>query len=152
MNGIIDNAEGLEAIKRKFGKEYYRTAKAHYAAAQLWDIECNEHGVASARKEIALLPKGSYRAEISLARTNQGAYLIGLNASTTTGGFGYAPSVWNRYGYLDELSARRSGIEKLMAYFTKHGEKSNSEIIKANIRRVISTLEEHKTPQMELFF
>lgn len=150
MTAIIDFTQELKAIKRQYGPSYHRNPEAHRAAGRLWGTDCNDCGVPQCYMEDVHVCIGSYRAAVKMHLTQKDYILVGLDATTATGGFGYAPSVWRGVGYTDELTARRSGIDGLMAYFNRYGETSQSRAMKDILRRVINTLHDEKTPQLNL--
>ena len=150
----VDKSHEILVLKRKFGKRYYLSEEAHRAAADLWGVECNAHGVAAITKKEVLVRVGRCRGVIKAAETEKGYWLLGLSGETAIGSFGYAPSVWDAVGFPAYEDARAAAIEKLIAYFRREIASRNScdsESNKANARRAIEELEAAKTPQLALF-
>lgn len=151
---IIDKSEQIEAIKKKFGRGFYRDPKALQVAAQVWGVEYNSAGVPIKLKRETLVQFGHCKGEMAYVETTKGHVLLGLSASTSIGGFGYAPSVWDRIGFASYWDARACAVEKLINYFEKETASTNSCSSLANkysAIRAVQFLRGEMTPQLELF-
>lgn len=144
MYGMIDHSAKIEAIRQKYSLRHHFSEEALFEAATLWGGSPNPCSVLPSEREM-LFKNGLCSAEISFAETSKGYWLIGVSASTSMGGFGYAPSVWDSFGYASRHEARQAGIEQLLHFFQK--EDGN----RPDIRMVLRVLESEKTPQLSLF-
>lgn len=154
MLKTIDMSEQIEAIKKKFGRDFYRDPKAMQEAAQVWGVEYNSGGAPIKLKRETLVEFGHCKGEMSYVETTKGYVLLGMNASTSIGGFGYAPSIWDGVGFASYWDARACAVEKLINYFEKETASTNSCSSLANkhsAMRVVQFLREEMTPQLELF-
>lgn len=142
MSDIIDRSEELLAIKRQFKDDYFRNEEAHKLAAELWGVECNPHGVAKVTSSEVLVDTGRCSGEMSLARTRDGYFLLGLDAMGPMGGFSYAPSVWDTRALISMRQARCHAITELILYFRGHSIAG---------QKAVNALLEARTPQLDLF-
>ena len=147
---IIDRSQELEVIKQEFGQHYYMNENAVKKAAAIWGVACNRHGVASETQKEIILSTGSFKGEICFAATTKGYWLTGLSASYATGGFGYAPSVWDKWGFLSYHDAWLAGVIALQNYF--NGISQNiTRSQHAEMQKALAILTTEKTPQLNLF-
>lgn len=144
MYGMIDHSAKIEAIRQKYDLRHHFSEEALFEAATLWGGSPNPSGVLPSEREV-LFKNGLCSAEISLAETSRGYWLIGVSASTSMGGFGYAPSVWDSFGYISRHEARQAGIGYLTDFFQRQDGN------RPDIRMVLRVLEAEKTPQLSLF-
>lgn len=151
---IIDKSKEIQSIKNKFGDHYWHELKAHKEAAGLWGVECNDHGVVLDRKKEVIVKVKSCIGKLSFAETNKGHWLLGLSAETAISGRGYAPSVWDSFGFASYWDARAFGVEKLVKFFMAEAATTNScssRMNKANASEAVKILRAERTPQMNLF-
>ncbi|OEK01167.1 hypothetical protein BFP97_06425 [Roseivirga sp. 4D4] len=150
----IDKSKEIQSIKSKFGSRYYFNPEAHKEAALLWGAECNDCGVALNRKKEVIIQVASCIGELQFVETSKGYWLLGISAQTSVSGFGYAPSVWDNFGFASYWDARAFGVEKLIKFFSARVVTSNScssATTKANCQRVVELLRGERAPQLDLF-
>ncbi len=147
---IIDFLKEHESIKQKFGSRYFAEKKAVQMAADFWGAQSNKHGVfVNCKKEIICEVKRC-RGEFEYVSTSKGYWLIGVSAQTSISGFGYAPSVWSRYGFKSYHDARLAAVIELHDFFNqKSGISSQSQ--NDEIQKILALLQSEKTPQLNLF-
>ncbi len=147
---VIDKTVELEAIKKEYGPRYYLNEKAHQKAAELWGAPCNDCGVFANIDTEIIYERGMYRAEIHFSPTTKKYWLIGLSASTATGGYGYYPSAWDRQAFTSYHDARLYGVFKLQGYFSEASKNATPSQLQ-ELKRLIAHLEAEKNPQIDLF-
>lgn len=144
MDKMIDHSAELEAIRLKYNLRHHFSEEALREASKVWGGSPNPCGVLPSEREM-IFKNGLCSAEISFAKTSKGYWLIGVSASTSMGGFGYAPSVWDSFGFATRHEARLAGIEQLLHFFQKEDKD------RPDTRMALRVLETEKTPQLSLF-
>lgn len=153
-NTRISRTNELNAIKQKYGERYFGNPYALKEACELWGIESNDHGVAQGFKEEALVKVGQCSASMKYIETKSGHMLLGLDAMTSIGGFGYAPSIWSSLGFASYWDAKEFAVQKFIKYFSEEAVTKNSCSSKANklnCKRAAEILRGELTPQLDLF-
>lgn len=146
---VVDMSAPLKAIKEEFGSRYYLEKKAIEKAAILWGACSNESGVFLYLKEETLLRAGKCEGLFRYIQTSKGYWLIGVSAQTTGSGFGYAPSVWDKYGFKSYHDARLAAVTELQRFFQQKIRASSSR--NAEFENALSALKTEETPQLNLF-
>lgn len=141
---MINQCEKIEAIRLKYDLRHHFSEEALREAAGVWGGSPNACGVLPAERDM-IFKNGLCSAEVSLAKTAKGYWLIGVSASTSMGGFGYAPSAWDGIGFTSRHEARLAGIGYLIDFFQKQGRD------RPDIRKALTALEAEKSPQLSLF-
>lgn len=113
----IDHSKEMRAIREEFGTRYFDRKEAVAAAADLWNMPCNEFGVITERSEPLIIHSGDrYSVEITPSASPSGQYLIGVDTQTPISGFCYAPSVFVSLGYQSKQDANLAGIYEAGGY------------------------------------
>ena len=149
----IDMHKELQAIRNQFNPKYHLKPEATQAAADLWGGEPNARGVLPHKDEI-IVQVGQCKGEIRFSETSKGYWLIGLSATSSYSGFGYAPSVWAATGYASYHDARLAGVLRLTDFFehvSVDTSSTNSNTNRAHARKAVQLLNSEKTPQLDLF-
>lgn len=151
---IIDKSKEIQAVKNKYGPKFYHNPDALKAAADIWGIEHNDHGVALNRQKETLVEFNSCKATVSLVQTANNHWLMGLSVESAYNGFGYAPSIWDVTGFVTYWDARLCAVEKSIAFFKKvtlSSDSCNSDQNRYNASKAMVMLQGERTPQISLF-
>lgn len=154
MLEIIDKREEITAIEQRFGHKHHLSLECIQAKAELWGAECNDCGVVIDFQRETLFAKDYYQAQIKTVETRKAYWLIGIDASTSIAGYGYAPSVCHGIGFSDYYNARSHAIDELLVFFTNEMSSTNSCYGKDHplkAQQVINALKTARTPQLDLF-
>ena len=117
---IVDLSIQINQIKKKHGPKYYFQKEAFADAAALWGFSTyNDCGVIPSQKE-QILNLDSYQAELHLAESTKGYWLMSFSAHTSISGTGSCPNVFDSIGYHSRENAVTAGTEKVKAFY--HGE------------------------------
>lgn len=120
-----------EPIIAQFGGRGQRAQDYMEATKRLSDYfrgsaQINDSGVFVEAKVAVRATVKNCQADITIAQTGTGVWLLGHRYSSPTSGSGSAPSVWNRKAYATESDAARAGIEEAARWFEAHSKTLNS--------------------------
>ncbi|MCC7253613.1 hypothetical protein [Hyphomicrobium sp.] len=149
----LDMRPAQNEIRARYGRGYHVNDDCLRDVAALWGIgpnhECiNDSGVFIPYERIELA-KGRCRAEIRYASSPSGLWAMDTSYMTATCGGGASPSVWNGTAFFSEDDARAAGLHSMIELFRNIAAAGKSEA--ADARKIISLLEEARTPQLALF-
>lgn len=114
---IVDLSTQLNQIKQKHGPRYYFQKEAFAEAAALWGFYTyNDCGVIPSQEE-KIVNLDSYQAEVRLAESSKGYWLMSFSAHTSMSGTGSCPNVFDSIGYHSREETVTAGTEKIKAFY-----------------------------------
>ena len=125
-NTRISRSDDLNTIKEKYGERYFDNPEARREVCDFWGVESNEQGVIKGFKKETLVEVGRCKGNMKYIETKSGHVLLGLDASTAIGGFGYAPSIWNGLEFTSYWNAREFAVQEFISYFNREALSQNS--------------------------
>ena len=149
----LDMRPAQNEIRARYGRGYHVNEDCLRDVAALWGIgpehECiNDAGVFMSYQSIDLRA-GRCRAEIHCAASPSGLWAMDTSHTTASSGSGSSPSIWNRIAYMSDSDARAAGLYALIDLFRHIAAAGRPEA--ADARKLISLLENERTPQLALF-
>jgi len=152
---IIDHSEQINLIRAKYGEKFHYLKEPYLEAAQVWGFaDHNRHGIINDYQTETIVNYKSCKAEIRLAESSSGKWLIGVSASTSISGHGYSPSVFTSYGFSSYEDARLTGIIELQRFFDREARSNNScsgASHKIQCEEAVKILQSEKQPQLDMF-
>mgnify|MGYP000344932735 CR=1 FL=1 len=152
---IIDHSEQINAIRKKYGEKFHHLKEPYQEAAQVWGfLNHNAHGVLEHYQTEKVVDYKGNKAEIHLAESSTGNWLIGVSAMTSISGHCYSPSVFSSYGFSSYEDARLAGIIELQRFFDREARSNNScggASHKIQCEEVVKILQSEKQPQLDMF-
>lgn len=154
MNIIrIDKMEQTEAIKERYGENYFKDNKAIADVCELWGVEMDLEGRLTSKSE-TLVEVGRCWAEMSYIETTNGQILLGLTAMFSANGFASPADIWNGKAFASLMDARVYAMESSILFFNQSIEFENSCSSQQNNQsaiKAVQILQNQLTPQLELF-
>jgi len=150
---VVNFYDEVISIKKRYDPNYWRNPNAIKELGDFWGVSSNNSGVIPHKTE-TIVHIGRCKGQIYFSHTSKEYWLTGLSASSSFNGVSYAPSVINTIGYKSYQSARKTGVKKLIDFFSavSHDLSScNSEANIANAMKAVSFLKSELTPQLNLF-
>ncbi len=140
-------------IRARYGRGYHVNDDCLRDVGALWGIgpqhECiNDAGVFIPYERIQCRA-GRCSAEIRYAASPSGLWAMDTSYMTASSGNASSPSVWNAVAFLNEDDARAAGLHALIELFRNIAAAGRSEA--SDARKLVSLLEEERTPQLALF-
>jgi hypothetical protein len=116
---IKDMSTPLNQIKAKHGPRYHLKKEAFAEAASLWGFQhYNDCGVVPSQAK-TILNFDSYRAELCLAESTKGYWLMSFSAHTSISVTGSCPSVFDSEGYHSREDAITAGTEQIKRFYQR---------------------------------
>lgn len=152
---IVDLSTQLNRIKKRHGPKYYFQKEAFADAAALWGFHTyNDCGVIPSQME-KVVNLDSYQAEVHLAESSKGYWLMSFSAHTSISGTGSCPNVFDSIGYHSREDAITAGTEKVKAFY--QGELSNQGEARSSshhiaIEKALRLIDQSQNqPELDLF-
>lgn len=152
---IVDLSTLVNQIKEKHGPKYYFQKEAFADAAALWGFSTyNDCGVIPSQEE-KIVNLDSYQADLRLAESSKGYWLMSFSAHTSISGTGSYPNVFDSIGYHSREDAITAGTEKVKAFY--QGELSNQGEARSSshhiaIEKALKLIEQSQNqPELDLF-
>ena len=148
---VIDKRDTIAAIQKKYGEKFYFNQECYAEAAAEWGFDAhNSCGVITHYRTETVVTVRTCKAEVRLAESSKGYWIIGVSAMTAISGFGYAPSVFSGIGYSSYDAARLAGVQRLLRFFQSESESLSGSAAR-DAAAAAQLLEAEKKPQLSLF-
>lgn len=151
----IDMSTKLDQIRKKHGPRYFFAEDASAEAAELWGFQVyNDCGVVPSQVE-KIVHLDSCQAEVRLAESVKGFWLMSISAHTSISGISSCPNVFDSVGFDSREDAINAGAEEIKAFYqrelsTRPGANSSSHQIA--IKKAIKLIDQSQNqPLLDLF-